>query len=631
MSSLEEKVKQKKTILNKEIQLMEKHGGLDSRISDCRLIEKWFSLLIDDLRYLEIPQSFLDILDEKLELLPTYLEEVNGTLKVSDKLYEANNSAIYNILNAFYSYNIWRQLDFLKENVVIIGANGSGKSTLAQLINSTLPAKNGIVINAQKFLIIPTFNSIPSYNRVQTKLKEFQKKIFDDKRTFEISDADGYDYSASKEFQQGFNVLLSGLLGERIMKRNMYCTSVQQGKQPSKDEMLSSLDRVIEIWNDLIGDKQLFCDDSDNQLKIKPQDGDVYPAYRMSDGERVILYMLGRILQSPQNSYVIVDEPETYLHKAIVDKLWNYIERERQDCKFAYLTHDLSFALSRASRILWVKSFKYPGTWDIQMVEENVIPQALLLKLLGSKKKILFCEGNKKNSLDHQIFEVLFPQYTITPVQSCHDVINYVRAFNKLPGKNVEAVGIIDRDFRTQEQLGKLNGENIFSYNVAEIENLFLRSQFLEKYLEYHHENNVTQTIPAIKSKVLNLLQKNIDLQASMYVSAKIDYYFKTSNISQGKTLEEVKTYYEAYESNINIKEWYDKRMCELQAICDTKNYELAILVYNNKGLHACVEEQIGLRSQYYRNKALEFLKEASEDVKDLLREVFPNEIWKTL
>lgn len=131
MSSLEEKVKQKKTILNKEIQLMEEHGGLDSRISDCRLIEKWFSLLIDDLRYLEIPQSFLDILDEKLDLLPTYLEEVNGTLKVSDKLYEANNSAIYNILNAFYSYNIWRQLDFLKENVVIIGANGSGKSTLS--------------------------------------------------------------------------------------------------------------------------------------------------------------------------------------------------------------------------------------------------------------------------------------------------------------------------------------------------------------------------------------------------------------------------------------------------------------------------------------------------------------------
>ena len=67
-----------------------------------------------------------------------------------------------------------------------------------------------------------------------------------------------------------------------------------------------------------------------------------------------------------------------------------------------------------------------------------------------------------------------------------------------------------------------------------------------------------------------------------------------------------------------------------MQAICDTKKYDLAILVYNNKGLHACVEEQIGLRSQYYRNKALEFLKQASEDVKNLLREVFPNKIWKT-
>ena len=126
-------------------------------------------------------------------------------------------------------------------------------------------------------------------------------------------------------------------------------------------------------------------------------------------------------------------------------------------------------------------------------------------------------------------------------------------------------------------------------------------------------------------------MHRDIDQQASMYVSARIDYYFKTSNISQGKTLEEVTKYYETYENNINIKEWYDKRMCELQAICDTKNYDIAILVYNNKGLHACVEEQIGLRSQYYRNKALEFLKQASEDVKNLLREVFPNEIWKSL
>lgn len=52
MNRLEEKVKLKMSILNKEIQFMEERGGLDSRISDCRLIEKWFGLLLDDLKCL---------------------------------------------------------------------------------------------------------------------------------------------------------------------------------------------------------------------------------------------------------------------------------------------------------------------------------------------------------------------------------------------------------------------------------------------------------------------------------------------------------------------------------------------------------------------------------------------------
>lgn len=558
---------------------------------------------------------------------PVITIEADGANRNSSKLSEENELALNDAFMAWRSYAIWKQLGFLKENVVLIGANGSGKSTLAQLIQSTLPSKNGIVINAQKYLIIPTLNSIPSYNRILGKLDEFQKKVMDDKRTYEISEVDGIDYALSKEIQQGFNVLLSGLLGERTLKRNKYCTKVQNGENPSKEELVSILDKVIEIWNDLMADKKLICDDNDNQLKICVADMDPYPAYRMSDGERVILYMLGRTLQAPPNSYIIVDEPETYLHKAIVDKLWNRIEQERDDCKFAYLTHDLSFALSRGAKILWVKSFSYPAFWDIQPVEENIIPDELLLKLLGSKKKILFCEGNANGSLDHQIFEVLFPYYTITPVESCHDVINYVRSFNKIPSKSVEAIGIIDRDFRENSQISKLAGEGIYCYNVAEIENLFLDEQFLARYLDYMHETDIEGKLAEIKERVLKLLEKNLAQQASMYVSARIDYHYKTSNMSQGKTLDELKTCYDDYSSQINIDGWYHERYEQLESICKNKEYDKAILVYNNKGLQGCVEAEIGLRANQYRVKALAYLKQAPKDVIDILRRVFPKEI----
>lgn len=618
----------KKELFLVEIKALQEHGNLDESVNAYQAICRWLDELVEVSRTGEIPLPFLEVLSKTVSEVPVYVVvDADGIVRTSQQLFEKNDLVLHNVFMAWHSYNIWKQLEFLKENVVLIGANGSGKSTLAQLIQSILPSKNGIVINAQKYLIIPTLNSIPSYNRVQRKLNEFQKKVIDDKRTFEISEVDGFDYGLSKELQQGFNVLLSGLLGERTLKRNRYCTKVQRGENPSQNELMSILDKVIEIWNDLMADKKLFCDDNDNQLKIKSADIEPYPAYRMSDGERVILYMLGRTLQAPPNSYIIVDEPETYLHKAIVDKLWNRIEQERSDCKFAYLTHDLSFAMSRGAKILWVKSFKYPARWNILPVEKNIIPDELLLKLLGSKKKILFCEGNACGSLDHQIFELLFPNYTITPVESCHDVINYVRSFNQIPSKSVEAIGIIDRDFRDPSQIDNLAGEEIFCYNVAEIENLFLNEQFLVRYLDYMHETDIEKKLTKIKERVLDLLEKNIEQQTSMYVSARIDYHYKTANMSQGKTLDELKSCYNDYSSQINIEDWYHERFDQLESICKNKDYEKAILVYNNKGLQGCVEAEIGLRANQYRVKALAYLKQAPEDVKNILRRIFPKEI----
>ena len=48
-----------------------------------------------------------------------------------------------------------------------------------------------------------------------------------------------------------------------------------------------------------------------------------YHGQEMSDGERVILYLIGQCLSLPERSVIIIDEPEIHLHKSLVDKLWN--------------------------------------------------------------------------------------------------------------------------------------------------------------------------------------------------------------------------------------------------------------------------------------------------------------------
>lgn len=258
--------------------------------------------------------------------------------------------------------------------------------------------------------------------------------------------------------------------------------------------------------------------------------------------------------------------------------------------------------------------------WDVESITNDEIPEGLLMKLLGSRKKLLFCEGNR-NSLDIQIYEQLFPNYTIVPVVSCKDVINYTKAFNKIKSKYAEAFGIIDRDFREQEQINKLINDNIFSYNVAEIENLFLVEEFIKGFADYKKE---LCNISKIKDEIMEKFKGDIQQQASFYVTQKINYYFKECQVKNGKTIEDVENAFTSFTSEIQIREWFDTRIQELNEIVYNNNYSRAILVYNNKGLHSIIEKAFGLSS--YNKKALDYLK-ASDDAKMLLRKIFPENI----
>ena len=60
----------------------------------------------------------------------------------------------------------------------------------------------------------------------------------------------------------------------------------------------------------------------------------------MSSGEKSILYFLIGILLQEEKDFYFIDEPENNLTPAIVSKLWNFIERERPNSVFVYLTHD---------------------------------------------------------------------------------------------------------------------------------------------------------------------------------------------------------------------------------------------------------------------------------------------------
>ena len=532
------------------------------------------------------------------------------------------DNLIVNSLFVGKTYSLLKAIGFTNSNVVLVGANGSGKTTFANSIREKLEiTENGIVIPAQKILIFPTYDFVPTYKSAYATYQNRQKVNLDDKQTFNASKSDDIPYSLTHQYGAEMKILVSALLGERIARRDEYCSNIHNGDVVDTNKFRSKLDEVIEIWNDLIEHRTLFCDNSGN-LKIKYSNNNEtkeYPAFKMSDGEREIFYVVGRVLLAKESSLIIIDEPELHLHKAILNKLWDTLEQKRSDCMFIYLTHDIDFAASRVAKKCWLKSYTADvlESWEVEPITDNEIPEPLLMKLLGSRKKILFCEG-RKNSLDYQIFEVLFPNYTITPVASCKDVINFTRAFNKVNNKYSEAFGIIDRDFKVKEQLDKLKTENIFSYDVAEIENLFLLEDFIKGFAEYKKESC---EFSKIKEDIMELFKRDVQQQVSYYVTQKINYYFREYQVKKGKTIDEVKNAFTSFISEIQIREWFDERVQELNEIVDNNNYPRAILVYNNKGLHSIIEKTFGMSS--YNKKAIEYLK-VSEDARKLLRKAFP-------
>lgn len=579
--------------------------------------------IIDDVGSSIVPESFYEHLQHDIEKnLPNKfpMEFRRGESKLLS--YKTIAEQIINIDKLCETYDFYKKLGFAQKNTVLVGANGCGKTSLANLLKRTLDIRDGIVIPAQKLLIIPKFSNTPNLASTKTYFEQYQNDILSDKVTFDAKQMDDFEYTLTKRYGSEMVKVLGILLGERQVMINRGAAKVKDGQNIVFDDIRSTLDDVMVIWNGLIEHRQLDCDEN-NLLKIKYEDTS-YDAHEMSDGERVIIYHTGRVLLAPKNSLIIVDEPEIHLHKTIANKLWDDLEARRKDCTFIYFTHDLDFASSRIAQKGWIKEFKYPNNWHIELIEENVIPEELQLKLVGSRKKILFCEGDTQNSIDKFVFEILFPDYTIQPVESCKTVIAYTRAFNKLENVPIKAYGLIDRDFRNEEQLKKLEKESIYSYSVAEVESLFLIEDFIVKFAQYKHE---PIDIDELKNKVIQTANDNMESQLAAYITNAINYTFTESHIKRADTKEKVSINFSDFIKSIDIEKLYKEQKQKIEKIISDRNYNELIKIINHKGLITLVAQAFRYTKQKdYIEKALSFLRE-EESGRIILKKYFPESL----
>jgi AAA domain, putative AbiEii toxin, Type IV TA system len=234
----------------------------------------------------------------------------------------------------------------------------------------------------------------------------------------------------------------------------------------------------------------------------------------LSDGERNALLIVANVLTAPENTLILLDEPERHLHRSIVSPLITTLLEYRNDCAFVVSTHDISLPIDQVScSVLLVRSYTHRlRSWEADYIKSienfNELDDGVALAILGSRRKLLFIEG-LSSSLDLQLYQILFPGITIKPLGSCVDVERVVKGLRATAHEHwVTAFGIVDKDNRTDADCQKFSTEGIFPLEQYSVESLYYHPVVIKKLLK-----KITATTGENESDVyLALTTKIIDI-----------------------------------------------------------------------------------------------------------------------
>lgn len=415
-----------------------------------------------------------------------------------------------------------------------------------------------------------------------------------------------------------YEKVLSVLFAKKAQRDSQLVNRVREMERENKNErpeMPDSADEILlQIWNDLLPHRQLVIEDGKIIASIST--GNTYQGREMSDGERVALYLMAQCLCVPPDSIVIIDEPEIHLHKSLMSKLWSKIEEAQPNCLFIYITHDIEFAASRVgSQKIWLKS--YDGShwiWD-EVPEAENLPESVLLEILGSRKKVLFVEG-EKGSLDYKIYQAIYPDFLIIPRGGCGKVIESTKAMRGNSAlHHVEAFGIIDRDYRPQNEIDALSASGIFPLNVAEVENILCVPELIRLVatnLELDPQNIYQKVSEFVIDKVSTNLDEQVSKRSASEIKFKLNMFDARAQGEAGLT-----TALNLLITCIDVKKIYEDNLNLYQNILTEKNYKDALLFYNNKGLPRLISCFFGLncgRDENYEKYIVRLLSTRHKD-----------------
>lgn len=481
------------------------------------------------------------------------------------------------------------------ENVlVVVGANGTGKSSFGRDLAERYP-QCAERIAGMRALFINTssvnFRDMISERLLSPLISDYEKLVLRLRQE---------EYEAAVNYKEA-------------CKEN-----------PALLPPVTKIDKIQEIWEKMFPHNRLVRKSGFIELAAISKNGSPYNASRMSDGEKIVFYLIGAVLNARPGAMLIIEEPEIHLHTSIKGLLWDEIEACRPDCTFIYLTHDIEFASSRRrSKRIWIRS--YDGderVWDYEMMEDNEsFPEELYLEILGSRKPVLFIEGTDESSIDIRLYPHIFPEYMVKPMGGCQKVIETTKAFGQLKDFHMlESKGIVDRDRRTEGEIEYLRQQNILVPNVAEVENLLMLEDVI-KTVARRLMHDSEAVFRQVKENVVKLFVKELEAQVILHAKHRVRKKLETTVDRKITSVEQLAEHVEMIRENIHVQEIYDEIKSRFLSYAEHGAYQDILRVYNQKGMlpQSRLCNLLGINNKTsYLKLILSILKEDKEDAQSI-------------
>lgn len=343
--------------------------------------------------------------------------------------------------------------------VVVVGPNGSGKTRQTRLIQSG--GQQPEFVNALRNTRVAP--ELPAMGQVSARAAFAQQR----------AQAQSQHWEQTSEFDSMLSQLLADNAGEAMAFTRRFRDDPTSAGMPAE----TALSRVEALWESVFLGRQLLWVDWKPMIASTTAGTLVqYSSNQMSDGEKAALFLAGRVF-SAAPGILVVDEPETHFHSLLAVRLWDALEDARPDLRFVYITHDLTFAMSRRDA-RYVLASPTEGLRAIDL--GDTVPDDVAEALLGSASlsfyasRVVFCEGTE-SSYDSRLYGAWFngPDTVVRPVGGCDRVLRCVDALRQGGlARSLEAVGLIDRDFHSDAYLGS-RPEGVQPLLLHEVESLF--------------------------------------------------------------------------------------------------------------------------------------------------------------